>query len=92
MRFVANSITEHYEHIGELRGEERGEKRGEKRGELRGKVEECKEQLRQYESLLAEGVLSKRAYTRLVQPLRAKIAAAEAELQTLALEQHAKTA
>jgi hypothetical protein len=83
MRFVANSITEHYEHIGELRG---------KRGELRNLVEVGKEQLRQYETLLAEGVLSKRAYTRLVQTWMAKVAAAETELQALDMNLHAQTA
>ncbi len=100
MRFVANSITEHYEHIGEKRGEKRGKKLGEKLGkklgeklgELQTKVEDGKEQLRQYESLLAEGILSKRAYTRLVQPLQAKVAAAEVELHALNTELHAQSA
>lgn len=88
MRFVANSITEHYEHIGELRGELRGEKRG----ELRAKIAECKEQLLQYESLLAEGALSKQVFTRLAHPLKAKVAAAEVELQALSQEQQAQSA
>jgi hypothetical protein len=90
MRFVANSITEHYEHIGELRGK----KLGEKLGELRKMVEVGQEQLRQYEALLAEGILSKRAYSRLVQPLLAKVALAEAEFQALnrELDQQAQTA
>jgi hypothetical protein len=92
MRFVANSITEHYEHIGEKRGEKLGEKRGEKRGVLRNTIEVGQEQLRQYEALLAEGILSKRAYTRLVQPWKAKVAAAEAELEAMELDQHAQTA
>ncbi len=90
MRFVANSITEHYEHIGELRGEQRGKKLG----ELWNIVEGGLEQLRQYEALLAEGILSKRAYSRLARPLKAKVAAAEAALQTLNrdLNQHAQPA
>jgi hypothetical protein len=87
MRFVANSITEHYQHIGEKRGELRG-----KRSELGKMLEAGKEQLRQYEALLAEGILSKRAYTRLVQSLKANIAATEAELQALDRELHALTA
>ena len=52
----------------------------EKRGELRTKVEEGKEQLCQYEALSAAGILSKQAYTLLAQPLKAKVATAEAEL------------
>ncbi len=84
MRFVANTITEHYEHIGELRGEQRGELRG----ELRAMVE----QLRQYETLLSEKMLSKRAFDRLVKPLKAKIAAVQAELQALDAKPHAQSA
>ncbi len=84
MRFVANSITEHYEHI--------GEKRGKKLGELQKMIDYGKVQLRQYETLLAEGILSEPAYTRLAQPLRANVAEAEAELQAMNLEQQAQSA
>ncbi len=96
MRFVANSITEHYEHIGEKRGEKRGKELGKELGKKLGELQKMiyygKVQLRQYETLLAEGILSEPAYTRLAQPLRANVAEAEAELQAMNLEQQAQSA
>ncbi len=90
--FFTDGITEHYEHIGEQRGKKLGKKLGEQLGELRKMVEVGQEQLDQYETLLAEGHLSEGAYTRLVQPLKAKVAAAEAELQALKQAKRAQSA
>ncbi len=88
MRFVANTITEYYEHIGELRGEQRGMKIG----ELKAVIAYGQEQLGQYETLLSERVLSKRAYDRLVKYQKTNVAAAQAELQALDTEPHLQSA
>lgn len=55
MAFIATHITEHYEHIGEVRGEKRGIKIGEVRGEIKGKLSLLQE-------FYEKGILSKEDY------------------------------